>query len=48
MNFTEHRYAYVEHGGTAESSRGFLVAIAPQVLTELLQTRAVDCAAPDE
>jgi Cys-tRNA(Pro) deacylase len=28
--------------------RGFLVAIAPQVLTELLQTRAVDCAAPGE
>ncbi len=26
--------------------RGFLVAIAPQVLTELLEARAVDCAAP--
>ncbi|MGB7730720.1 MAG: aminoacyl-tRNA deacylase [Candidatus Acidiferrum sp.] len=25
---------------------GFLVAIAPQVLSELLQARAVDCAAP--
>jgi Cys-tRNA(Pro) deacylase len=28
--------------------RGFLVAIAPQVLTELLQALAVDCAAPAE
>jgi Cys-tRNA(Pro) deacylase len=28
--------------------RGFLVAIAPQVLTEVLQARAVDCAAPAE
>jgi Cys-tRNA(Pro) deacylase len=26
--------------------RGFLVGIAPQVLTELLQARPVDCAAP--
>jgi Cys-tRNA(Pro) deacylase len=28
--------------------RGFLVAIAPQALTERLQARAVDCAAPAE